>query len=111
MEAFGNGDSDAIMAFFTELWIYHSLPMAPAQGTAAIRAAIDGFVNPAEKIDWETINISQADSTVLTERIDRFVIGGKAVALPVMGAFDIVDGKIAAWRDYFDPATWTKQMG
>lgn len=110
VEAFNNRDVDAIMGFFTEDAIYHNMPMAPAQGTKAVRALIDGFVNPAEKIDWEMLNISQAGSTVLTERIDRFVLGGKEVALPVMGAFDIRDGKISAWRDYFDLATWTKQM-
>jgi limonene-1,2-epoxide hydrolase len=26
-----------------------------------------------------------------------------------MGAFELADGKIAAWRDYFDMATWTRQ--
>jgi len=111
VQAFNNRDVEAIMAFFTEDAIYHNMPMEPAQGTVAIRAMIDGFVNPAEKIAWENLNISEAGSTVLTERIDRFVIGGKEVALPVMGAFDIKDGKIAAWRDYFDLATWAKQMG
>ena len=48
---------------------------------------------------------------MLAERVDRFVIGGKEVVLPSHGAFDIVDGKIAVWRDYFDMATWQKQMG
>jgi limonene-1,2-epoxide hydrolase len=46
---------------------------------------------------------------VLTERIDTFEMGGKDVVLPVMGVFEVRDGKIAAWRDYFDMATWTKQ--
>jgi len=27
----------------------------------------------------------------------------------VMGTFEIRDGKIAAWRDYFDLGAWTKQ--
>jgi limonene-1,2-epoxide hydrolase len=27
-----------------------------------------------------------------------------------MGAFDLRGGRIAAWRDYFDLATWTRQM-
>jgi limonene-1,2-epoxide hydrolase len=28
--------------------------------------------------------------------------------LPVMGVFEVQDGKIAAWRDYFDMAAITK---
>jgi limonene-1,2-epoxide hydrolase len=27
-----------------------------------------------------------------------------------MGAFELEDGKIRAWRDYFDLAQFTKQM-
>ena len=29
------------------------------------------------------------------------------IPLPVTGVFELVDGKIAAWRDYFDMATIT----
>jgi limonene-1,2-epoxide hydrolase len=35
---------------------------------------------------------------------------GKDVAVPVMGTFEISDGKISAWRDYFDLATFASQM-
>jgi limonene-1,2-epoxide hydrolase len=36
---------------------------------------------------------------------------GVAVELPVMGVFEIVDGRIAAWRDYFDAAMLVKAVG
>ncbi len=55
------------------------------------------------------LNIAAAGSVVLTERLDRFVMGGKTVELPVAGVFEVSDGKITAWRDYFDMATWTRQ--
>jgi limonene-1,2-epoxide hydrolase len=32
------------------------------------------------------------------------------IDLPVMGTFEIRDGKIAAWRDYFDMAMFLNQM-
>lgn len=110
VEAFNRRDVDAVMACFTPDAMYHNMPMAPVEGTEAIRSMIEFFVNPADRIDWENLHVAQAGSTVLTERIDRFVIGGKDVALPVMGAFDIRDGKIAAWRDYFDMPTWQRQV-
>jgi limonene-1,2-epoxide hydrolase len=44
---------------------------------------------------------------VLTERTDHFTMKGKTAPLPVMGAFHVVDGKITAWRDYFDMAQVT----
>ncbi len=108
--AFNTKDIDRIMSFFTEDAIYHNMPTGPVQGTEAVRNLIESYVNAAAKVDWEILNSSQVGSTVLNERMDRFVFGDKDVALPVMGAFDLRDGKIAAWRDYFDQATWTRQM-
>ena len=34
---------------------------------------------------------------------------GKTIALPVAGVFELRDGKIAAWRDYFDLQTFMTQ--
>ena len=107
--AFNTKDVDAIMEFFTEDAVYHNMPMGPVQGTEGVRGLITGFIGPAETLNWEILNIAQTGNTVLAERIDRFVINGKDVVLPCLGAFDMRDGKIAEWRDYFDMATWTKQ--
>ena len=111
VDAFNRKDVDRIMTFFTDDAVYHNMPMDPVKGAAAVRQAIEAYVPSSSSIAWEVLHISQAGDTVLTERVDRFVIGGKSIALPVMGAFDLRGGKIAAWRDYFDLATWTRQMG
>lgn len=45
------------------------------------------------------------DTVVLTERVERLqstAEAGKVVDLHVIGAFEIGEGKIAYWRDYFD---------
>ena len=111
VDAFNRKDVDRIMTFFTEDAVYHNMPMEPVKGTAAVRKAIEAYVPTASSIDWEMVHAAQVGDTVLTERVDRFVIGGKNIVLPVMGAFDLRQGKIAAWRDYFDMATWGRQMG
>jgi limonene-1,2-epoxide hydrolase len=87
------------------------MPMEPVNGADAIRGVVEMFVNPAEEIDWEIMCTAENGNRVLNERLDKFVIGGKEVALPVMGIFDVVEGKIAVWRDYFDMATWQRQVG
>lgn len=107
--AFNTKDIDAIMEFFTDDAVYHNMPMGPVKGAKGVRGLITGFIGPAEKLDWEILNIAQSGDTVLAERIDRFVIDGKDVVLPCNGAFEMRDGKIAVWRDYFDMATWQKQ--
>jgi limonene-1,2-epoxide hydrolase len=48
----------------------------------------------------------------MNERVDRFTMAdGKDVAIRVAGVFEIRDGKVAVWRDYFDLAEFTNQMG
>ena len=39
---------------------------------------------------------------VMNERTDVFTMKGRTIELPVMGVFEIADGKIASLRDYFD---------
>jgi len=41
-----------------------------------------------------------------------FFFPGNSIALPVMGTFEVnADGKISAWRDYFDMNQFLSQMG
>jgi len=47
---------------------------------------------------------------VLNERDDRLFIHGRWASLPVAGIFEIVDGRIVLWRDYFDRATLFEAM-
>ncbi len=45
------------------------------------------------------------ESVVLTERTEFFEHRGgtkPSFALPVMGSFELRDGKVTAWRDYFE---------
>jgi limonene-1,2-epoxide hydrolase len=101
-EAFARRDIDELLGFFTDDAIYHNIPMAPASGKAEIRAALEMFVPGSPDIEFEMVNIASSDSVVFTERIDRMEIAGHRVAAPVAGVFEIYDGKVAAWRDYFD---------
>jgi limonene-1,2-epoxide hydrolase len=89
--------------------IYHNIPMAPVTGPEAVAAVFAQI--PMQAMDWETHAIATAGQTVLTERTDRFtLIDGRTVSLRVMGAFDVVDGRIVQWRDYFDLNQWLSQM-
>jgi len=96
-------DFEKLLSFFDANSFYHNLPMDPVTGTDAIRAVLEMFFNSASEIDWVMLGMAETPSgTVLTERTDRFLINGKWLELPVMGAFEIDGGIIRAWRDYFD---------
>ena len=109
IQAWNDKDWDGLEAHFTDDVVYHNIPMAPLNGKAEAMQMIRGM-QPKE-VDWVVLNIAENGNVVLTERIDNFVMADdKEVSLPVMGAMEIEGGKISAWRDYFDLASFTSQM-
>lgn len=104
-------DVDQIMTHFTADAVYHNIPMKPAEGSEAISKLIGKLVAPASEIRFEVRHEVAQGAMVMNERIDTFVIDGKTVSLPVMGVFEVQNGKIKAWRDYFDLDSYTKQLG
>jgi limonene-1,2-epoxide hydrolase len=44
------------------------------------------------------------------ERIAPRHTGGRGFALTCLGVFELRDGKIVAWRDYFDMASFQRGM-
>jgi limonene-1,2-epoxide hydrolase len=103
-------DLEALMEFFADDAVYHNIPMAPVEGKDAIRTTIAGFTGGVDRIEFELLAIAANGGTVLTERVDRFVRPDKTMSLPVMGTFEVVDGKIVAWRDYFDLQQFMAQL-
>jgi limonene-1,2-epoxide hydrolase len=102
---------EELVGFFSADAVYHNIPIAPVRGRDAIAATLRGFLDPSTEAGFEVLAIAAVGDKVLTERVDRFTINGKQIALPVMGAFEVdAQGKISAWRDYFDLAQFTKQM-
>ena len=100
-------DPEVLRAFFSDDVVYHNIPMEPAEGIEATMAVIDMFISMCEALEFEVHHLASDGETVLTERSDIFSINGKSAPLPVMGAFHVTDGKITAWRDYFDMAQVT----
>ena len=100
-------------AFFTDDAVYHNIPFEPVTGRENIAANIASFIRPGppgiERIEFRVINIAASGPVVMTERVDVFTLAGKTFDLQVMGAFEVNDGKIKAWRDYFDPSQFNRQ--
>jgi len=110
----GAGARD-LAAFFADNAVYHNIPLAPITGRDAIANTIATFIRPGppgiEAIDFRIINIAANGPVVMTERVDVFTLPEKSFELQVMGTFEVIDGKINAWRDYFDLQQFTSRMG
>ena len=110
LAAWEKRDYDKIMSSFADDAVYHNIPVTPVTGHDGIRELLNMFAPTAEAAEFEILNLVSRGNLVFTERVDRFTMNGRTVALPVAGVFEIRDGKIAAWRDYFDFATWQRQV-
>jgi len=93
---------------------YDNVPMGKVFGPQGLRDTLTGFFASCTNIDWEIIRQTSSGSLdsgiVINERDDRFEIHGRWVSLPVAGVFEVSDGKLVLWRDYFDRATLLKAM-
>lgn len=105
-------DVEAILGMMAQDVLYHNIPMPPMTGHAAVRQFIAPFLAMSRRVEWQVHAIAETpDGRVLTERTDIFELAnGRTVTLPVMGAFEITDGRIIRWRDYFDLAQFQGQM-
>lgn len=103
-------DVDAACALADEEISYENVPMQPIKGRTMLHAVLGSFVGKSTQVDWRIIRQVAAGDVVVNERLDRFEMDGKWVEIPVAGIFEVRDGLITLWRDYFDLATFTNQM-
>ena len=99
---------DAFRTYFTSKTIWENVGLVATTGVDQALAIIDKFEISAgiTHFDVDTLSIAVEGDRVLTERVDRLLNckGDPVVTLRVMGIFELADGKITAWRDYFDPS-------
>lgn len=85
---------------------YRNIPIEGDQhtGPAETHAVLERFAAKWD-VRLQVDNIVGDDAVVMTERTEFFEhrAGTKApFALPVMGVFELRDGKVTSWRDYFE---------
>lgn len=100
-------DPAVLRAFFSDDVVYHNIPMEPAVGIDATIETLTMFIGMCTALRFDIHHLAVQDGAVLTERTDVFTMGAVEAPLPVMGVFEVVDGRITAWRDYFDMAQVT----
>ncbi len=100
-------DAAELAGYFTDDGCYHNMPFKPVQGRDKVERFIAGFIKDWTATEWEIVSLTSQDDRVAVERVDRTRLGDKGVDLPCFGLFEMSEGKIKVWRDYFDLATYT----
>lgn len=107
-------DLEGAAAMVSDDFEYDNVPIGKAFGADGMRGVLTGFFAACEELDWVIVRqVSSGDSTsgtVVNERDDRLKIHGQWRSLPLAGVFEIRDGKITLWRDYFDRTTLGEAM-
>jgi limonene-1,2-epoxide hydrolase len=85
-------------------------PFGTVIGPAGVRAVLEPFFAPTKENEFRVLRESTVGNIVFLERLDRHLFGDKWVELPVTGVYEVNDGLITYWRDYFDVATIMSQM-
>ena len=111
--AWSRADVEAIVGAFTPDAVYHNIPMEPCEGMDAIRTFVAGFFESiGSAVHFDIRNQIVSGNLVMNERVDTIVMQTGEVALPVCGVFELTaDGKISAWRDYFDMGQFSGDLG
>jgi limonene-1,2-epoxide hydrolase len=113
-EAIYRLDFDAAVEFLTDEASYHDLPLPtdPTVGRDAIRRKLDFMVaGGVTSMDYEIRHILAGGDAVLAERTETWHFpSGAAPTLRVMCAIELHDGKIAAWREYWNGEELMSQM-
>ncbi len=84
-------------------------PIGTVRGADGIRAVLEPFFAPTLENDFRVLREAAAGPVVILERLDRHRLADKWVELPVTGVFEVHNGLITYWRDYFDATTILSQ--
>jgi len=104
-------DPDRLTSFFAPDATWGEANREAAAGQDEIHAVFEMQVGYGSDFSFEFKKLEAVGDTVFTERVDRFVVNDTPMEVPVAGIFEFDDqGRIAAWRDYYDWAHLERQL-
>lgn len=82
--------------------VYTNVSLPTFKGGKRVAGLIKLALSSARKLKVKNHQLVAKENIVLTERTDILEIGPLHVGFWVCGTFEVEDGKIILWRDYFD---------
>lgn len=108
-------DVDTMIGLVSEdfVWQLH-VPLSPVvRGRAAARAEMEkhNSLSTGMVEGSEIRTVVSNDDTVVVERVDVNRVGDKELTFHVTSIFEVRDGEITCWREYWDTADVAQQLG
>ena len=104
MAAWGRNDVEEIISHFADDAQFDIGPAWPkVSGRDAIYDLLKQFFAGGTCVELKILHLAVDGDVVLMERTDYWSVGGTEMSWPVMGAYEVRDDKITAWREYYFP--------
>jgi limonene-1,2-epoxide hydrolase len=110
IDACVRAEPEDFASYFTEDATWWNAPWQPVKGREAIRETLRRGASRMKALPWEIQHILADGDIVVAERVDHFLVGERHVSVPCIGIFELRQGKIAAWRDYWDLQQFERQL-
>jgi limonene-1,2-epoxide hydrolase len=108
--AWPTSNAATLARFFSEDAEYCNGPLEPVRGREAIVADLARMMSLGGEVDADLRHLLSDGVVVMTERVDYVRLGGRTAGLRIAGVFEVHDGIITGWRDYFDPKEFEAQL-
>jgi limonene-1,2-epoxide hydrolase len=103
-------DLDTVETLVADDIEYDNVPIGKVTGPDGVRRVLSGGVTEAAaEVEWIVHRQVSSGNTVMNERTDRFLVDGRWIEIPIAAVFEVTDGKVSLWRDYFDLETYRNQ--
>lgn len=108
MAAMAKKDFDTALPYVSDNCEYDNAPLAKVYGPAGVRGVLEPFFAPTLENEFIILRAVADGPVVFMERLDRHRLASGWVELPVTGVWEVHDGRITLWHDYFDANTLLK---
>jgi len=98
-------DFDTGVTYVADDLEYINSPGTLVRGPGGVREVLEPFFAPIEENQFVVLRQVSEGNVVVVERLDRHRIPQGWFELPVTGVFEVNNGKITYWREYFDLET------
>lgn len=103
-------DLDAAADLLDDDIVYENVGFSRLRGSRRVLQVFSAMQRPALGFDVEVHRSACNGTTVLNERTDLLRFGPVQLTFWICGVFEVSDGRITLWRDYFDALDMTKAL-
>lgn len=110
LTALADGDVDGALVDVHDDIVYTNVSLPTVRGMRRFAPIMRKLNSPRMGFDVQFLSVAADGAVVLTERLDELRIGPLRMRFWVCGRFEVRDGQITVWRDYFDFVDFTRGL-